>query len=166
MTIASFPIVLDWTIASFPGFSIAIQRSASSYPFFPSLPQFFRFRLIVKLFFFLSPLYLPFPTLFHFPSTTISFLSFFFDRSFLPSLQRILPHIYSFEPRLFTFHPFISHTRSKKEEEIVQNKSSTPLVSIAKKLSPISVSRKNPASRFSKGKRIDPDSSPRTLPHR
>lgn len=106
--------------------SIAIQRSASSYPFFPSLPQFFRFRLIVKLFFFLSPLYLPFPTLFHFPSTTISFLSFFFDRSFLPPLQSLVkgfypPHLlfratFIYLPSLHFPHTFEKRGRNSPEQ--------------------------------------------------
>lgn len=141
MTIASFPIVLDWTIASFPGSMFLsldcdpeIRLFVSLFPFFAPI---FSISFNCEIIFFplatISPLYPPFLSdSFPFPLHH-NFLSFVLLRSKLSTTpaksgQRILPPIYSFEPRLFTFHPFISHTRSKKEEEIVQNKSSTPCI--------------------------------------
>lgn len=148
MTIASFPIVLDWTIASFPGSMFLsldcdpeIRLFVSLFPFFAPI---FSISFNCEIIFFplatISPLYPPFLSdSFPFPLHH-NFLSFVLLRSKLSTTpaksgQRILPHIYSFEPRLFTFYPFISHTRSKKEEEIVQNKSSTPCIYREKTLS-------------------------------
>lgn len=106
-----------------------IRLFVSLFPFFAPI---FSISFNCEIIFFplatLSPLSDSFPFPLHH-----NFLSFVLLRSKLSTTpaksgQRILPHIYSFEPRLFTFHPFISHTRSKKEEEIVQNKSSTPCI--------------------------------------